>query len=207
MKGGVRVRGWTSVSGVAFPESHASVPFADWNEKVYCPAYWRGEAPPEDVLSLAESSRFLTLAGREFWVLASQSNRMVVARELGWGRGFFQVLQELLAQAARVEPKIVWSPTTQAILVSVASNPAVCTPSTSTPFMDLDRRITVTRAVRNISLLEHGFGPELITFLQNIGNYGSLREAILSATPNQVALLAKHYRTLKNTGFIKVADE
>jgi len=207
VKGGVGVRGWTDIGGIAFLDSHVNMLFADWDEKVYCSAYWRGEIPPEEVLPLAESSRFITLAGRELWVLASQSNRMVVAREIGWNRGFFQVLQELLSQAARVEPKIVRSPTVQAILVSVASNPAACTPSASTLFMDLDKKVITTRAAKNLPFMERGFEPELVKFLENIGSYASLREAILSADPLQVALIARHYRTLKNTGFIKVTED
>ncbi len=73
-------------------------------------------------------------------------------------------------------------------------------------FTDLEKKVTTTRAVKNLPFLENEFRLELVNFLENICDYESLKEAILSATPLQVALIAKHYRTLKNTGFIKVTE-
>ncbi len=47
------VRRCTDVGGVAFLDSYVSVLFADWDEKVYCSAYWQSEVPPEDVFPFA----------------------------------------------------------------------------------------------------------------------------------------------------------
>ncbi|MEM2713349.1 MAG: hypothetical protein QXX18_10015, partial [Candidatus Jordarchaeales archaeon] len=75
-----------------------------------------------------------------------------------------------------------------------------------TIFEDLERRVTLTRAFKALPMLKVGIEQELISFLEKLQNYETLEEAILSATPTQIAFLAKHYRTLKNTGIIKVED-
>ncbi|MEM2778990.1 MAG: hypothetical protein QXH00_09920, partial [Candidatus Jordarchaeales archaeon] len=199
--------GWVDVGGVALMETNVSVLFADWAERVYCSAYWRGGVSPVDVLPHADVAKFVSVGGREFWVLAAQSSRMIVAKGVGWSRGFFQSLQEFFSQAVKVEPGIVRSAIIQAILVSIASNPNAYTPSSVTIFEDLERRVTLTRAFKALPMLKVGIEQELISFLEKLQNYETLEEAILSATPTQIAFLAKHYRTLKNTGIIKVEDK
>ncbi|MEM2157300.1 MAG: hypothetical protein QXQ05_12120 [Candidatus Jordarchaeales archaeon] len=199
--------GWVDVGGVALMEPEISVLFADWAERVYCSAYWRGGVSPVDVLPHADVAKFVSVGGREFWVLAAQSSRMIVAKGVGWSRGFFQSLQEFFSQAVKVEPGIVRSAIIQAILVSIASNPNAYTPSSVTIFEDLERRVTLTRAFKALPMLKVGIEQELISFLEKLQNYETLEEAILSATPTQIAFLAKHYRTLKNTGIIKVEDK
>ncbi|MEM3466960.1 MAG: hypothetical protein QW566_10860 [Candidatus Jordarchaeales archaeon] len=198
--------GWVDVGGVALMEPEISVLFADWAERVYCSAYWRGGVSPVDVLPHADVAKFVSVGGREFWVLAAQSSRMIVAKGVGWSRGFFQSLQEFFSQAVKVEPGIVRSAIIQAILVSIASNPNAYTPSSVTIFEDLERKVTLTRAFKALPMLKVGIEQELISFLEKLQNYETLEEAILSATPTQIAFLAKHYRTLKNTGIIKVED-
>ncbi|MEM3869186.1 MAG: hypothetical protein QXW47_10375 [Candidatus Jordarchaeales archaeon] len=198
--------GWVDVGGVALMETNVSVLFADWAERVYCSAYWRGGVSPVDVLPHADVAKFVSVGGREFWVLAAQSSRMIVAKGVGWSRGFFQSLQEFFSQAVKVEPGIVRSAIIQAILVSIASNPNAYTPSSVTIFEDLERKVTLTRAFKALPMLKVGIEQELISFLEKLQNYETLEEAILSATPTQIAFLAKHYRTLKNTGIIKVED-
>ncbi|MEM3512001.1 MAG: hypothetical protein QXY80_05075 [Candidatus Jordarchaeales archaeon] len=198
--------GWVDVGGVALMETNVSVLFADWAERVYCSAYWRGGVSPVDVLPHADVAKFVSVGGREFWVLAAQSSRMIVAKGVGWSRGFFQSLQEFFSQATRAEPKIVRSATVQAILVSIASNPSFYTPNSASIFTDLEKRVVLTRAAKALFAVEHGFESEFLAFLNKLQSYGTLGEAVLSSTPTQIALLAKYYRTLKNTGVIKVEE-
>ncbi|MEM1718004.1 MAG: hypothetical protein QXF49_01470 [Thermosphaera sp.] len=197
---------WTPVGGVALMETNVNVLFADYDEKTYCASYWKENLDPGEILPYADETKFVSLEGREFWIFAAQSNRMIVAREVGWSRGFFQSLQEFFSQASHVEPKIVRSATIQAILVSVVSNPSSYTPNSSTIFADLEKKVVLTRAARMLFAGEHGFERELLSFLNELQNYNTLGEAILSSTPSQVALLVKYYRTLKNTGVIKVGE-
>ncbi|MEM2331128.1 MAG: hypothetical protein QXL59_09905, partial [Candidatus Jordarchaeales archaeon] len=142
-----------------------------------------------------------SLEGREFWVLASGDNRMVVAKAVGWQRNLFQMMQEMLSQATLAEPNILASPAAQAVLASAASNPFMYNLNSASIFVDLRRRVRASRALK---LLNGRIEADLYALLESLERYDTLGECLLSATPKQIALLARNYRSLRNTGVISV---
>ncbi|MBS7248794.1 MAG: hypothetical protein QXN15_11645 [Candidatus Jordarchaeales archaeon] len=191
---------WIQIQGAAVP-SDADVLFANWREKKYCTPRWSTDTPPEFVLSYAETARVASLEGREFWVLASGDNRMVVAKAVGWQRNLFQMMQEMLSQATLAEPNILASPAAQAVLASAASNPFMYNLNSASIFVDLRRRVRASRALK---LLNGRIEADLYALLESLERYDTLGECLLSATPKQIALLARNYRSLRNTGVISV---
>ncbi len=189
---------WMELQGTRVP-SAVDVIFANWKKKMYCVPRWSVDTIPENVLAHAEVARIVSFEGHEFWVLASGDNRMIIVKAIGWHRGFFQLLQEILAQATLAEPNIVGSPEAQTVLAAIASDPFMHTLNSASIFSDLKRKARATRALR---LLNGKLEPDLYYLLENLENYDTLGECILSASSRQVAFLAKNYRSLRNTGVI-----
>nr|HDO80678.1 hypothetical protein [Candidatus Bathyarchaeota archaeon] len=191
---------WRRVKAKALVDSNVNMLFANWNNKLYCDSYWRLATEPEEVLPHADTARIASLDGREFWILSSGANRMIIARMLGWHRDFFQAMQELLTQATLAEPDIVGNPVVQAVLASIASTPFFYTSNSASVFSDLNKRVKATRAAL---LAKHSLNGELALLIDSLNSHGTLKDALLSATPRQISLLVKYYRTLKNTGVLK----
>lgn len=191
---------WMELQGMYIP-SAVDVIFANWKERMYCTPRWSVSTSPETVLAHADVARIVSLEGHEFWVLASGDNRMIVVKSVGWQRSLFQLLQEVFAQATLAEPNILGSLEVQSVLAAIASNPLIHTSNSASIFSDLKKRARATRALR---LLNGKIEPDLYSLLETLENYDTLGECILSASPRQVALLVRSYRSLRNTGVIAV---
>jgi len=191
---------WTEIQA-SLIKCEADVIFANWKEKKYCVPHWSIDFPHEKVLPQAEAAKIVSLEGREFWVLASGDNRMIIAKRVGWQRSLFQMMQEMLSQATLVEPDIVMRPAVQAILASIVSSPFTHTSNSSSIFADLRKKVRATRALK---LLNDRIAPELVSLLEKLESYDSLEECLFSADVRQISLLIKNYRSLRNMGVIAI---
>ncbi|MEM1724011.1 MAG: hypothetical protein QXK43_09625 [Candidatus Jordarchaeales archaeon] len=191
-----------------FPVFNSSldVLFADRNKRTYCDLNWRDDAL--SFLPLVEGGRTskYVVNGREYWILAHESNVVVVKRCESWGDDVFNRLAALVREFRNgsVSTDSVFQRIFISVLEAVADDPYITSDAVRL-INDLGKTISINLDL--IMLSPVPFGGDLVELLASVGHETIVDFLVLSASGvKELVKLIKTYRLFKNLNLVKVVE-